>query len=89
MKLLAPHVAEAQMYDSRRRRAHQNAIREISILGDNHQMPRLGEKPQFAVREMIAKIQRMNHRQRGSKSQLPRQILVQQEAFHASAAIWK
>ncbi len=63
MKLLAAHVAESQMHDPRRRSADKNPIREIGILGDNHQMPRFRDKPQLAVREMIAKIQRMKHRQ--------------------------
>ena len=74
MKLLTPHVAEAQMHDLRRRRAHENAIREISILGDNHQMSRFGEKPQFAVRELIAKIQRVNHRQCESETLMTRPV---------------
>lgn len=89
MKLGATHVAEAQVHDPWRRTAHENAIREIGILGDDYQLMRSRVGPQFAVGGIFSKILRMTDGQRRSERQPGGQVFVQKKAGHARAAIWK
>ena len=57
VEFFAAHIAEAQMHNPRRRHTHEDTIRKIRILGDDHEAPLLRKRPQLAVRRIRTQIQ--------------------------------
>jgi len=84
MKIPLAQIAKAQMHDPGRGCGNDDAVGEIRILGHNGKVFALGVLPQRAVGGAGAEPGDRDDRQRGSEAQPAGQILVEQEALHAT-----